>query len=247
MRMRAICILLGLAAALAAQTAVETGAQLYRGNCITCHGQDGDAVPGVDFRKGAFRRASTDDDLARVIGEGIPGTAMPPSNLPEASRRALAAYIRSMRSTGAATTMAGDIGRGRAVFEGKGDCIRCHRVRAKGSHLGPDLTDIGAIRNAARLGRSILDPSETILPQHRIVRAVTKQGATVTGRRLNEDTDTIQLIDDRERLVSLAKSDLRELTVLKASPMPSYQGKLSSQELADLVAYLLSLKGTEAQ
>jgi putative heme-binding domain-containing protein len=120
-------------------------------------------------------------------------------------------------------------------------------VRAKGSHLGPDLTDIGAIRNAARLERSILDPSETILPQHRIVRAVTKQGATFTGRRLNEDTDTIQLIDDRERLVSLAKSDLRELTVLKASPMPSYQGKLSSQELADLVAYLLSLKGTEAQ
>jgi hypothetical protein len=29
--------------------------------------------------------------------------------------------------------------------------------------------------------------------------------------------------------------------------MPSYQGKLSAQELADLVSYLVSLKGIETQ
>ena len=73
---------------------------------------------------------------------------------------------------------------------------------------------------------------------------VTRQGAVITGRRLNEDTHTIQLIDDKERLVSLDKSQLRELTVLKTSPMPSYQGKLSAQEIADVVAYLQTLKGS---
>jgi len=62
-------------------------------------------------------------------------------------------------------------------------------------------------------------------------------------RRLNEDTYTVQLLDDQERLVSLTKADLREYTILTSSPMPSYKESLSADELADLVAYLLSLKG----
>jgi cytochrome c oxidase cbb3-type subunit III len=74
---------------------------------------------------------------------------------------------------------------------------------------------------------------------------VTKDGKIISGRRLNEDTYTVQLIDDQEHLVSLTKADLREFTVLKATPMPSYKDKFSAQELADLEAYLLSLKGVK--
>jgi hypothetical protein len=72
---------------------------------------------------------------------------------------------------------------------------------------------------------------------------VTKNGKVVTGRRLNEDTWSVQLIDTEERLVSLAKADLKEYAVLKTSPMSSYRDKLSAQELADVVAYLLTLNG----
>jgi hypothetical protein len=78
---------------------------------------------------------------------------------------------------------------------------------------------------------------------NRSVRAVLKDGRVVTGRRLNEDTYTVQLIDERERLMSLEKADLREYTVIEGSSMPSYKDKLSAGDLADLVAYLLSLKG----
>jgi len=53
----------------------------------------------------------------------------------------------------------------------------------------------------------------------------------------------VQLLDASERLVSIAKSDLREYALLKASPMPSYRDKLNGQELADVVSYLASLKG----
>jgi mono/diheme cytochrome c family protein len=60
---------------------------------------------------------------------------------------------------------------------------------------------------------------------------------------LNEDTFTVQLIDDQERLVSLEKSELREFEAARDSEMPSFAGKLSAEELADLLAYLLSLKG----
>jgi cytochrome c1 len=71
---------------------------------------------------------------------------------------------------------------------------------------------------------------------------VTRDGTVINGRRLNEDTYTVQVIDERERLLSLTKSDLREFTILTTSPMPAYR-TLADNELADLVAYLLSLKG----
>jgi len=235
---------MGLAVPLAAQpSALETGQQVYRANCFACHGQEGDSIPGVNFRQAQFRRVSTDADLARIIENGIPGTGMPPTNMPEASRRALVAYVRSMHPTenNAGT---GDPDRGMALFQGKGGCVNCHRVGEKGSRLGPDLSDVGSLRQAAYLEKSIVDPNAIVLPQHRYVRAVTKDGAVITGRRLNEDTHTIELIDEHERLVSLSKSDLREYTLIKTSPMPSYQGKLSPAEISDLVSYLLSLKGS---
>ena len=72
---------------------------------------------------------------------------------------------------------------------------------------------------------------------------MTKDGTIINGRRLNEDTFTLQIIDDHERLHSLVKADLREFTIAKASPMPSYKGKLSDEELGDVLAHLLSLKG----
>jgi mono/diheme cytochrome c family protein len=75
------------------------------------------------------------------------------------------------------------------------------------------------------------------------VRAVTREGRTIRGRRLNEDTYTVQLIDEEERLVSLTKSDLREYEVGTISPMPPASKTLSADEIADVVAYLLSLKG----
>src|SRR5262249_52830657 len=118
-----------------------------------------------------------------------------------------------------------------------------HRVDGSGSRLAPDLSDIGSVRTAAALQQSLSEPTAAMLPSNRSIRAVTRAGKVVTGRRLNEGTYTVQLIDEHENLVSLDKTELREYTVLKESPMPSYKDKLGSNEMADLLAYLLSLKG----
>ena len=106
-----------------------------------------------------------------------------------------------------------------------------------------DLSDIGATRTLAALERALLQPSAAMLPINRPVRIVTKDGRAFTGRRLNEDTHTVQIIDDQERLRSLAKADLRAFEVRTESPMPSYATRLTAAERADVIGYLLTLKG----
>jgi hypothetical protein len=70
---------------------------------------------------------------------------------------------------------------------------------------------------------------------------VTRDGETIRGRRLNEDTYTVQLIDSEERLRSLVKADLVEYEVSETPVMTPTT--LSSDEVADLIGYLLTLRG----
>jgi len=92
------------------------------------------------------------------------------------------------------------------------------------------------------LERSLVDPTAEVVPAGRFYRVVTKDGATVTGRLLNIDTYTVQMIDTKEQLRSFTKANLKESGFI-ASPMPSYKSTFNAQELADVVSYLVSLKG----
>jgi putative heme-binding domain-containing protein len=232
---------------------IQGGARIYTAQCAACHGPNGDGVAKVDLRSGKFSRATSgdhlDDDLRKLISTGVSGTAMPPFKFDPAQLNMIVAYLRNMRdfnaNPGSRTVKVGEALRGQAVFEAKGQCLTCHRVNGKGSRVGPDLSDIGGNRTAEALERSLLDPNASIQPVNRFVRAVTRDGKTVRGRRLNEDSYTVQIMDEQERLVSLVKADLLEYTVIKTSAMPSYKDTLSSDERADIIAYLLTLKGSQ--
>lgn len=227
------------------QADIEYGARLYTGRCVTCHGERGDSIPGVNLRSGVFPKAPTDRDLSNLLRDGIPGTAMTPTGYDESERTALVAYLRNMSRIELAGLPQGDAARGRALFEGKAECNRCHRVNGRGPRTAPDLSDIGATRTAATLQRTLLDPTAALQPINRPVRIVTRGGDVIKGRRLNEDTFTVQLIDEHENLVSLDKADLREYEVMTESEMPSYADKLTDTDRADMLAYLLSLKGAD--
>ena len=136
---------------------------------------------------------------------------------------------------------------GAAIVAGKGDCQSCHRIFGKGSRLGPDLTDIGSLRSPEQLEKSLLDPNAEILPENRFYRVVTRDGTTITGRLLNLDTFQVMMLDPKEQLRTFTKSDLREHGFAAGSVMPSFQSTLSRQELADVIAYLLTLKGITPQ
>src|SRR6266436_9039242 len=225
----------------------EDGKRLFVANCTPCHGPDGDAIAGVDFGHGKFRRASSDNDIIEIVKAGVPGTGMPAfsNELSEVEIRMLSSYLRFLAGSAQSASAQGDAVRGKTTFEGKGECLDCHRVKDRGSRLGPDLTEIGSVRRSVELERSILEPDAEILPQNRFVRVVTRDDVTITGRLLNQDTFTVQLIDSMERLRSLERSKLREYVFLDKSPMPSYQSKFSAREVADVVSYLVSLKKSE--
>jgi putative heme-binding domain-containing protein len=221
---------------------IAYGATLYASKCVTCHGPQGDAIGGVNLRSGKFRNAVTDRELERFIRTGSPA-GMPEFVLNNAEMAGIIAYLRNMNAADSTTVKMGEAARGRSTFESKGGCTACHRVGEVGSRVAPNLGDIGAARSAGSLQRSLLEPTSQMMPINRPVRLVTKDGTVINGRRLNEDTYSVQIIDDRERLHSLVKSELREFTISTTSPMPSYKGKLSDEEIADVLAYLLSLKG----
>lgn len=250
-RMRAVrlCILVLASGALLAQhtfsqSDVEDGRRLYDSNCTRCHGAEGNLVDGVDLGHGKFRRASTDEDLIRVIRTGIAAAGMPPGNYSDAQAETIVAYLRAMGASTDVNPPPGDAAKGKALFEGKGGCLNCHRVNGKGSRVGPDLSDIGNLRRfSAQLERSLLEPDAEVLPQNRTVRLMTRDGAAIRGRLLNQDTFSVQILDSGEHLVSVLRSNLREFAFIDKSAMPSYRDKLSPQEIADLVRYLVSLKG----
>jgi len=155
------------------------------------------------------------------------------------------AYLRNRASAARGSLAAGDPVRGKAAFERAGPtgaCTSCHRVGGAGSRVGPDLTDVGSRRSAAEIERALLEPAADVAPANRTYRVVLKDGTAVTGRLLGHDTFSVQLLDTKEQLRSFAKADLRELGFV-ATPMPSYRGALSPQDVADVVSYLSSLRG----
>jgi len=225
-------------------TDIENGGRQYTNNCVYCHGPEGDQIAGVNLFQGKFKRAVSDDDLVQIIRNGVPGTGMPAqTGLNESNARTIVAYLRSAKSGPASTLTGGNAARGRALFEGKGQCTTCHSVQSSGSRMAPDLSDIGMQRRAVELEKSLVDPDSGVLPQYRFVQVTPRNGPAITGRLLNQDTFTLQLIDSQEKLRTFAIADLRDFSVLKNSRMPSYKDKLSRQELADMVSYLVSLKG----
>jgi putative heme-binding domain-containing protein len=224
---------------------VADGRRVYETSCANCHGPDGNLIAGIDFGRAVYRRAYSNDELAALIVAGIPNTPMPPNPGMSGDQAVrVVEYLRSM-AEGRETAAAGDARRGRALFAGKGECLDCHAVHGEGSRVGPDLTRIGLVRRAGELERSLLEPKAEVQAENRFYKVLPKRGEPVVGRLLNRDTFTVQLIDLDERLRSFQIADLRAHG-FDDTPMPPARDTLSTHEIADLVSYLLTLRGEAA-
>ena len=230
----------------------ETGADLlggeraFRDYCANCHGPDGDLISQVDLGHNNFRQPYSDEEIAGIIMNGIPNTPMPPTpRVTEEQAYMLVAYLRSLgeRDNGA---LSGNIARGKTLYEGRGKCMDCHMINGKGSVLGPDLSSIALVRSAAELEQSLLEPNSEVKPGNRFYSVQTSSGESVSGRLLNHDAFTVQMLDSNERLRSFEKSQLVSFGFSNPD-MPSLATDYTQQEIADLVAYLSTLRRGAAQ
>ncbi|MFQ5565340.1 MAG: c-type cytochrome, partial [Paracoccaceae bacterium] len=139
----------------------DPGEAIYAKRCVGCHGEDGDGMgpaaerlnpPPRDFTMALYKFRTTgfddyvpnDEDLLRMIRDGMPGTAMPGWGdvLSEADMRDLIAYIKVFGGLeeevptdqvdyGVQVAISEDsIAKGRELFRDR--CVECHGESGKG-------------------------------------------------------------------------------------------------------------------
>lgn len=234
------------------QAALAEGQALFRGLCSGCHGGLGRGGKGPDLTDDRWLHGNKDEDIARVIKNGVPGTTMKKlgESLKEQQIEKIIAYVRSLaRVPGDANWkpyMPGDPAAGASLFydeKGKAQCSKCHTVNRKGGHVGPTLDRIAARRSPDFIMESIVQPSKFIDPLFEGVQVATKEGKVLTGLRINETNFSIQMREENGRFHSFAKRDLEDFRVMDKSMMPDNMAEqLTVKQLHDLFAFLMTLE-----
>ena len=154
----------------AAQSAdAALGKAVYEKRCAGCHGAEGKGdgpaaellVPRPrDFTAGKYKirtvagPLATDQDLLRMVTDGMPGTSMPPWRaLPERERTAVVAHLKTLAEgyKGAklepvpvpkeVSSSEASIRRGKKMFDAF-ECVKCHGQAGRGDPApGSDLKD----------------------------------------------------------------------------------------------------------
>ena len=138
----------------------------------------------------------------------------------------------------------GDEGRGLQVFRGvKGACSTCHRIGYVGGNIGPNLSEIGAIRARKDLLESIVFPSSSFVRSFEPLLVVTIDGETYSGLLKSRGPVDMVLTVAADREVRIPLSKIEEERPGDVSIMPAGLDKqLTLQELADLVTFLEGAK-----
>ena len=238
--------------------AVSEGKAAYDKTCTSCHGANaaaGERAPAIVLpgATGPFRGERTEAQLLNIIRSGIPGSQMPAFSgvLPDDDILKIVAYIHVLRSVALDDPRPGDPVHGEEVFWGKGECGQCHMIYGRGGVVGPDLSNIAAIRKAAAIEDALTKEQHKIYPDgglflqiippmnYEPVQVVTNDGLTISGVMLNEDSYSIQFMDLDSRLHSFERTELSSVIMNPGSVMPTdYDKRLTKAEFGDLLAFL---------
>ena len=224
---------------------LAAGEQIYRIQCAYCHGTRGEGGRGATLARPRLQHAPDDETMFQVIARGIPDSEMPGHWFTAREIWQVVAFVRTLGRQ-APQKISGDPTNGAKLYAGKGGCTKCHTVGGRGGAIGPDLSDIGARRSVHYLRAALVKPEAAVPNGFLLVEIVTIAGVRIAGIRLNEDAFSIQIRDLSGQFHSFWKSELAGLDRQRGkSPMPSYEGLLTSAELEDLIAYLDSLRGAQ--
>jgi cytochrome c oxidase cbb3-type subunit III len=240
--------------------AAKAGEYEFRINCALCHGLGArGGGRGPDLTRAQKKFAHSDAEMFQIISNGIPGTAMPANGtngqgvgMTDEEIWQIITYIRSQEVKAPAIPL-GNAAHGRSLFYGDANCSLCHMIHGEGGRLGPELTGVGGSRTPAAIIDSVRHPSHHLawgltegtkeFPQeYETVTAVTADGKEIEGVTLNEDSFSVQIMDQNERIHLLEKDKLRSFHKSRRSAMPQYGSDvLNDKDLNDIVAYLISV------
>jgi Cytochrome C oxidase, cbb3-type, subunit III len=244
---------------------LESGRDGYMQYCRPCHGEHGDgkgpASPGLrppprDFTTGLFKFAAVaggslphDDDLVRIVRNGLHGTAMLAWDVPERRLQDIVQYLKTFsprwkdEEPGEAITPSPDawaggrraqgVERGRKLYHGLAQCLGCHPAHASKREIdtasreltGNPTTDFrvdlyGAVLKESDYGVKLLPPDFT-----------------------RSELRSIRAGHEAEDLYRVIASGVG------GTAMPSWKGSLPEEDLWALVHYvaaLMDLKETPA-
>jgi putative heme-binding domain-containing protein len=230
---------------------IAKGKQLFESTCSVCHGIDagGASAPNIQGMPASLGTQG----VVSVIKNGTSAGMPPFSSLTDAQGLQIVVYLRTLAMGGpsskAADVVQGDPQKGKAIYAAAG-CSGCHIIAGQGGNLGPDLTQIGSVRRPDALRQTLVDPGANLpvgrgrVIQYLVFQAETKDGRTIEGMRMDEDSFTIVLRDAEGDYHTFSKPHLRKLErVPGKSMMP--KDTVSTAQLDDLVTYLASLKGAQ--
>ena len=128
-------------------------------------------------------------------------------------------------------------------------CTKCHVVQGRRASRG---TRPGGHRRqvsgASNWSRSVLEPSATIHPDYGTIVATTTDGKVHTGVLRKRTDEELQLLDAEGKLLRLPLAEIDQEKRTGTSLMPAGQHKtLTTEQFADLIAYLESLKQPEGE
>ena len=136
----------------------------------------------------------------------------------------------------------GQAKRGEALFK-KQACVACHTTANGQTPKGPHLVDIGKRYKPKELVESILKPDAKIAQGFDTYLFLMKSGKVYTGFVSGESADEVQVRQTTGVALKLKKADIELRQKNEESMMPKgVAGNLTPEQLADLIAYLQSLK-----
>jgi putative heme-binding domain-containing protein len=136
----------------------------------------------------------------------------------------------------------GDANKGQGMFMQAG-CVACHQVKGQFINFGPDLSQIGNKLSQDGLFTAVLYPSAAVEHSFGGLSVITKEGQTAMGYVISETADEVTLRINGGASMPIKKFSIVKKEELKDSLMPpGLASAIGPQGLADLVAYLQTLK-----
>jgi putative heme-binding domain-containing protein len=217
--------------------AIRAGEKLFANMCGGCHSAHAEGGRGPNLEDGQLVHRKDDRQLSASIRKGVPGTDMPPFNLPDEQVWQLLAFIRSLSAPAAESQAPGDPEAGKVIFQTS--CSACHMILGHGGMTGPDLSNIGMSRSWKQLRQALTDPQSRTRAGYQGATVVTVKGSRIAGIIKDQTNYSLALQDAEGNLHLLSMRDIREITYRKGSLMPDdYDRRLTAKELDDVLAFL---------